>query len=322
MKKINIASATFHLIALFLLVFSLSGCSLPLKPLSLRSQGALQVTTPGDTVFSVYLDGNYMGQTPFFDEKIKIGEYTLGLYPQNSDQSIWQVKIPINKRSLSVINYTHSPVVEQRSSEVIYLQPLNDSHQAKLSISTLPDHVVVKLQGQVQGFSPLSFDTLDAGEYQITLEAPGYVSKNIQARTIAGQHLVIQAQLGQQIQPAREATASPVAPPEIQPQETPPPSRLGTQENGVSLGYQTLEGLSGQYVKILPATVGINWLRVRGTPNAVANNEVARVRVGDYFKYIQDSDNQEWRLIEYAPGKQGWVTLRYGQLSNTSPESP
>lgn len=299
---------------IFGLVLLLSACAPTLDRLNIRSQGALQVTTP-DQSFSIFLDNNYLGQTPFLDERIKTGEYTLSLREVNSNQNLWQSRIQINRRSLTVVNYTYATKPEDRSSEIIFLQPHTDSGSAKLSISTLPDHVVVKINDQVQGFTPLTVDNLDPTEKRISLEAPGYISKTIQAKTIQGQHLIIQAQLGRDSQLDLEAqpdTSEATSSPEIV--EVPEDSNFGTQEAGVSLGFAEMPATGEQFVQILPATVGINWLRVRSSPNSFANNEVARVRVGDFFPYIEDSDNGEWRRIEYAPDQEGWISLRYGEL--------
>lgn len=309
----KLLSLVLHLVLMAVMVLGLTACTFSVDKLPIRTQGAVQVTTP-DQAFAVYLDDIYFGQTPFFDERIKTGEYVLSLREINSNQSIWQSRIPINHRSLTVVNFSYATNQEQRSSEIVYLEPLSDSKLAKVSITTLPDHVVVKVDGQVQGFSPLSIDFQEAAEKRITLEAPGYQSKTIQAKTILGQHLIIQAQLGIQsdlpIENQPQATKSA----QLEVVELTEDARFGASESGVSLGYQDPVQTAGEMVEILNATVGINWLRVRSTPNTLANNEVARVMVGDFYPFIEVSDNNEWSLIEYAPDKQGWVASRYTKL--------
>lgn len=321
----------------------LTGCS-TLPQLS-RSQGALQVTTGNDTSLAVYLDEIHLGETPFFDERIKTGDYTLALKETNSGNTLWQSKIKISKRTLTVANFVPTTNPEESSSEILYLEPLADKEASRLSISTLPDHVVVKVNGQVKGFTPITFDDIAVGDQEIVLEAPGFLNKTINAKTTKGHHLIIQAELGrnanlqieeavkivestQSSQPAESTQSAEVEAESdranltiddsVSPTATPTTKsstsqQFGSTESGVSRGYETPEDISGEAVEILTATVGIDWLRVRETANGLANNEVARVKVGDFYPFIQNSDNQEWSQIEYAPNKKGWVSAAYAE---------
>src|SRR5690606_27491323 len=90
-----------HSVKLFLLIFLggfLSACSI--LPLATGAQGALQVVTGDEQSFAIYLDDQHLGNSPFFDEKIKTGEYTLKLTNLNNNQEIaWQTKVKINRRT-------------------------------------------------------------------------------------------------------------------------------------------------------------------------------------------------------------------------------
>lgn len=321
LKKLKCVFLTIGLVSL------LSGCS----QLSLpnRSQGALQVTSGEQQTLSLYLDDNHVGETPFFDEHIKTGEYLLKLQSTSSNAVLWQTKVKISKRTLTVVNYDSATNPEESSSEILYLDPLADKKATKLSISTLPDHVVVKIDGQVQGFSPITFDDLTPGDHEILLDAPGYLTKTINAKLTQGHHLIIQTELGRNTSlRVEESFAAPESSQSGTPQtatdsaqltNTPSPSpsanaRFGTTKSNVSLGYESATEINRQAVEILTATVGINWLRVRDTPNGLADNEVARVLVGDFYPYVEDSDNKEWRKIEYAPDKTGWVSSTYAKV--------
>jgi len=310
----------------------LSGCSRISFPS--RSQGALQITTEGDETYAVYLEENHLGETPFFDEKIKSDDYVLSIRDPISGNSLWQSRIKISKRTLTVVNFDPATNPEESSSEILYLDPLSDKKATKLSISTLPDHVVVKIDGQVQGFSPITFDDLSEGDHEIVLEGPGYLTKTINAKLTVGHHLIIQAELGRNTSLRVEETveipeSSPSGQPttatesaQLSPDRTTTPTQtsqttsqqFGTLESGTSRGYESPEDITGGAVEILTATVGIDWLRVRSSPNGIASNEVARVQVGDFYPYTQDSDNKEWREIEYAPGKTGWIAATYAKV--------
>lgn len=323
------STALLKLLLFCLVAVGLSGCSQLSLPS--RNQGALQVTVGNNQALAVYLDDNHLGQTPFFDERIKVGNYTLKLSDPNSNNVLWQSNIKVSKRTLTVANFAPATNPEESHSEILYLEPLNQKDVSQLSISTLPDHVVVKIDGEVKGFSPLTLEDLNAGDHEIILEAPGYLSKTINSKSTPGHHLIIEAELGRDTNQRIEeqvkinegsesaspptATASATTP--NQPNTTPSPTpsaNFGKVTQGITQGYDSADEVEGPVVEILNATVGLDWLRVRETANGIADNEVARVQVGDFYPYVEDSDNAEWRQIEYAPGKNGWIALRFSRL--------
>lgn len=300
-----------------LLVLVLAGCSFNFDDLNVRSQGALQVAVDDGRAYAVYLDDIYIGQTPYFSERLKAGRYALSLTPVDSPEELIQVQLAINRRSLTVVSYNHNPEPNQRSLEVVYLQSLDDKNQARLSVSTIPDHTVVKVDGQVVGFAPISLTDQPAGEKTISLEAPGYATRTLQAKTIAGYHLIVEAKLG------RVAVAETLSQPQVSPDpgiDTPEltPILFGTEEAGVYRGYQQADQVEAKLGQILTATVGIDWLRVRSSPNTFANNQVARVRVGDYFPVLDSDTPGTWTRIEYAPEKSGWVQSEYLDVADQS----
>lgn len=305
--------AKYWLIGILALV--LSGCSL--LPGNRNAQGALQVTSP--QTFSVFLDGGHLGQTPFFDERIKTGEYVLRLVPIDGDESsAWQTQVQIARRTLTVVNYEPATNPDEASSEILLLEPLANKDETKLTLSTLPDNVVVKLDGAAAGFSPISFDEITAGDHVLLLESPGYKPKEISVKTTVGHHLIVQAQLARDVSlGVEEATSSSVPTATSSAQLATPGEAIEAEEvvDGVVQGLDDAEALNPPYVRILQASPGINWLRVRQEPTGLANNEVARVRVGAYFAYLDISEDEEWYEIEYLPGETGWISAAYGELT-------
>lgn len=313
-------------LVLVLLPLLLAGCSVPVTGLTGNTQGALQVTS--NETMKVFLDDNHVGETPFYDERLKSGSYTLKLVPTKGEEQSrsWQTKLSIYKRALTVVNYDLQISKEQSSSEILKLEPLSNVKEIKLSISSIPDNVVVKLDDRIKGFSPISLTDLTAGDHVLTLEAPGYLAKTITVKTNLGQHLIIETQLARDAgqilelpidsptatESARIATDSATPTPSATPETS---SQAGKVVGGVTYGESKPENLTKPYVQILGATPGINWLRVRSTPVGLADNEVARVRVGDYYSFVEDSENGEWRQIEYTTGKKGWVATPYAKLT-------
>ncbi len=316
-----------------LIGLALGGCSR--LPAAKNKQGALQVTSNG--AFGVYLDETFLGQTPFFDEKIAAGEYTLRLVPSSEEtEGIWQVQTRIAPRALTVVHYEWGGDRESSTSDVLELEPLGNKEAVELSLSTLPDNVVVKLDGELQGFSPVAFDDISAGDHVLALEAPGYKSKTINLKTNAGYRLRVTANLardprltleeptpggvatqsGQTSQSEgqkEEAEVTPSPTPGASPTPTPEPaSGFGGVSSGIISGEVSLSQVEPPYVKVLDT--GLGWLRVRSEPSGFADNEVAKIKVGTYFPFVEYSGNDEWVKLEYQTGKEGWASGKYVQV--------
>lgn len=314
-----------------LMVAGLAGCGrLP----GGVEQGALQVTSNG--AFNIYLNETFLGQTPYFDEKIQAGEYDLRLTPGGDEAaSGWQKKIAIGNRMLTVVHYEAGPTPETSSNQVLSLEKLGGKDEVELSLTTVPNSVVVEVDGEVEGLSPLVLNNVSAGDHVLKLEAPGYVSKTLNIKVNPGHRLRVQVQLaidpkqqlGNQVveeepeatraaEPEREQEPEddrpePTAEPTATPKASPPPTPgFGVEQNGVVQGAARGE-LEKPYVEILPASEGVDWLRVRSEPAGFVDNEVAKVQVGTWFPYLGRSDNQQWVEIEYTPQKTGFVSGAY-----------
>lgn len=315
----------------------LSGCSL--LPSKGNKQGALQVTSNG--AFSVYLDETFLGQTPFFDEKIGAGEYVLRLVPSSdSSEGIWQNQVRIAERALTVVHYEWGGNAEISSSEVLELEPLANAQVVELSLTSLPDNVVVKLDGELKGFSPIVFDEVSAGDHVLHLEAPGYKPKTINLKTNSGYRLRVTAQLARDPklmlesseETSPQATSSAAQQPEaveegeksVEVQATPKASPTPTAKpsptpatqtgfgsviGGITSGETSSSKLKKPYIQVLET--GTGWLRVRSEPSGLSSNEVAKIKVGTYFPFVDRSENEEWVEIEYQSGKKGWVSSQY-----------
>lgn len=301
-------------LALLIGAFALSGCSR--LNLANNAQGALQVTA-NDT-YSVYLNETHVGQTPFFDEKIKTGEYLISLVPANTGLANWQTRAKISDRTLTVVDLEAGPTTPETSSQVIYLEELATNKESRLSISTIPDNVVVKVDGQVKGFSPLSLGDQGSRDLVINLEIPGYKSKILNVKTNQGYHLVIQAQL------ARGALVTAESPES----ETLPEASSSAQvffekatiDKGIVVGASSGKSLTTPYVKILEASTGIDWLRVRSQA-VIGSSEVARVKVNTFFPVVEINSNQTWIKINYFKDKTGWIQADYVEQTGDLPQA-
>lgn len=310
---------------LLLVVFltALSGCSLPFLS---NKKAALQVNAEPQS--SVFLNGNHVGQTPYFDENLKPGEYTVKIQSDSQDSQEWEANVTLNPQVVTVVSRTFGETVEKSSDYIIQMETLADDNDTEVSIITIPDNVIVKLDGQPEGFSPMAIADLSEGDHTISLTAPGYEEEVITITLRGGYKMIISARLARsQIldEPVTEIedTATNSAeleeneteddsdPVESEEEEKAEPTKKPSPSPRPTSGAAAGDELETPYVVI--QDTGTGWLRVRSEPNGTVDNEVARVDVGDSFPFVESS-NTGWYLIEYEAGEEGWISAQYADL--------
>ncbi|OGD62345.1 hypothetical protein A2160_03795 [Candidatus Beckwithbacteria bacterium RBG_13_42_9] len=306
------------LIAIF--SFLLTGCTIPF--LGGNKQAALQVSsTPKATVF---LDGEHVGATPYFDEKLKPGEHTLKLVPEDSQSISWETKIKLTSGILTVVSREMAATLDESSGYVLTLDPAVDKKNVGLAVVTVPDGAVVSLDSEPKGFSPLSLDGLAEGDHLLAISSPGYVEKSLKAKLVAGHKLTANVQLAKLPEeaskaPTPEATQSAEVT-ESSPKPSPTPKATPSAKTATSSATATASVIAGAtdpqtltkpYVKILEAAAGVNWLRVHSEAVSGSGNEVAKVKVGTYFEVTDEKTG--WYQIDYGTGE-GWIASQYGEL--------
>jgi len=293
----------------FILVLSaaviLSGCSL----LPGRKKAALSVsTTPKATIF---LDGEHLGQTPYYNEKLKAGEYVLKIVPESSGQALnpWEGRVTLSPGILTVVNRELGLTQDDSSGEILSFEQLADKNAISISVVTTPDGAVVNLDGEPRGFAPLSLDNISEGDHLLVVSSPGYKEKSIKAKTVKGHKLIASVQL------AREQTETETNEEEEEEESTPSATPKATPKASpkVSPSPKSSPTTSGEeperpYVQIDSPDAG--WVRVREEPNT-SSEELTKADHGEKFPLL---DSQEgWYKIEYEPNKEGWISGQYAE---------
>ncbi|MBU0619332.1 PEGA domain-containing protein [Patescibacteria group bacterium] len=299
------------LLAVFLVIaLGLTGCSLPFGK---KSLAALQVTTtPQATVF---IDGEHRGTTPFFNEELKPGEYTLKLVPESGEVllSPWESRVSLSKSVLTVVNRTFGASEDESAGEMLTLEATSNKKQAEIVLVSRPDGAVVSLDGEPRGFAPMNLSDITEGDHFIIVSLPGYQEREIKAKTIMGYRLVISVQLGIEPVPemaedgeatpsAEEATPSAKTTITITPSPTPKTSAEITDE------------LERPFVEIDSPDIG--WVRVRKNPCIADGDpeceEIAKANHGERYQLL-DTDEAGWYQIQYDISTQGWISGRYAE---------
>jgi len=269
-----------------------------------RGSGAISISsTPKATVF---IDGAEVGTTPYLNDKFQVGEHTVKLIPEDTNDSLvpWEGKVILNPNVLTVINRNLGSTIHDSSGEVIWLEKINSKDKSSITVISFPDQAVVRIDGDPKGFSPITIDGINPGDYQVVVASPGYEEKTISANTVAGFKLIINIQLAKKVEGIEEATPS-----GEKLETTPTPTAKITPTSKPS-PQPTITNPPKPYIKIKETPTG--WLRVRTEPSTSAT-EAAKVKPGEMFPYLNEEKNG-WYKIEYEEDKEGWVSGAYAEL--------
>ncbi len=255
-------------------------------------------TTP---VSLVFVDNVQVGQTPL--EKVyRPGEISLKIIPTATDSAMasYQTKVQLNAQTFTVIRRDFGPTEAQTAGEIITLEQ-QQNKQASLSIiSSIPDAASVTLDGQPQGFTEVWIPSTTPGDHQIVVSAPGFLTRTISAKTVAGHKLIINVKLAAQLDiaptPTPEITATVSATPKISPKITPKVTPV----------------LGKSYVVIKDTPTG--FLRVRSKPSS-AGTELGQVQPGDQLPLLDSQAG--WYLVEVSlpATSSGWISGQYATKS-------
>ncbi|MEA3354895.1 MAG: PEGA domain-containing protein [Patescibacteria group bacterium] len=281
----------------FLITFSflLAGCSI----LPSGKKAALSIeTTPNATVF---LDGEHLGQTPIHNEKLKAGQYVLKIVPESTGQALnpWEGRITLSSNILTVVKRELGLTADTSSGEILSFEPLADKNATSISVITNPDGAVINLDGEPQGYAPLSIDNISQGEHVLVITSTGFNQKTIKAKAVKGNKLIASIQLSREelaYIPEKDTNkeATPSATPKSSPKATPKSSPKAT-----------LTELNKPYVEI---TSEVGWARVRQESNT-ASDELGKVDLGEKFNLLETTTtgNYDWYKIEYKTDEKGWI---------------
>lgn len=289
----------------------LSGCTLPFRQ---QKKSGIQVTITSGEKASAFLDGNHIGNTPLTLSDIKPGTYSLKLTPEDQTKQPYVTTVTLSPGLLTAVNWTFGPTADESGGEIFELSEGSDKNKVQLALVTVPDNVIVKVDGQSKGFSPMTLDDLTEGSHELTVMAPGYIERTSHPKLTKGYRLTVTLKLEREpikTQPTPVPTpveqTQPTATPSAQLETLASPTPKPSTESGVISSSTTVK----PYVKVLDNSLG--WLRVRSGAGS-SFDEVAKLSLGSTVPYEETQSG--WYKVEYTTGKQGWVTAQtqYTQL--------
>jgi uncharacterized protein YgiM (DUF1202 family) len=247
-------------------------------------------TTPSA---SVYIDGELAGRSPL-RETFSAGTISLKLVPDSSSGELlpYETKITLTSGIETVVRREFAATEDLSSGDVISFEK-NTEKKAGLVVISTPDNAQVSIDGVARGFAPYKNSSISPAEHQITVRSPGYTERVMTVNTISGYRLTVYAKLAKESQQVREEAALP-----------------------------TPVSATTSVVEILETPTG--FLRVRTLPGT-KGEEIAEVKPGEKFLYIETDEASGWYKIQYrdpAPGLpdgiSGWVSNQYAKTSSES----
>lgn len=257
--------------------------------------GALQVTSVPKA--RVFVDDKEAGTTPYSNEELKSGEYTIKLVPVEPGPIEWIGKAKVSVEVLTFVNRTLGNSSEFSAGEILSLEKLGSREESELAVVSLPSGVGVKLDGMEKGVSPLLLKEIAPGDHEVSLEATGFEPRVIRARTVPGFKLTAVVDLAKRKEEDKakeESKEEGVAP-------TPKKTIAPSPKVAVKAGEKLLTILE----------TPTDWLRVRSGPGT-GNEELTKVKPGEVYPYSETEKG--WYHIRYKSDSDGWVSGDYVQV--------
>lgn len=304
----------------------MTGCN----PLNRQTKAGLQVIT-SDVSSSVFLDGQFLDKTPYKGEEFLPGSYSLRIEPDDPSLTPHETSITLTKGLLTVVTWKPGERPETSGGVVYEMEPLTNKNRSELSIVSLPDGVIVKVDDDPKEFTPLLIEDIEPGQHEFEVSLPSYETQKHTINVIEGHRMNITVKLakateslpttteevgeadgsGQATSSAKQATESARLQTnesetedesEEETTEKPPSTEVGSENDGPTVTITSTNFfVSGQEV-----------LRVRDQAST-AGEELGFAEVGQSYPYL-DETTAGWYKIEFE-GEEGWVSSSFSELN-------
>lgn len=263
----------------------------------------------------VFVDNVEIGSTPI-DKLFSPGEVTVKLIPNSTSSAIstYQTKIRLSEKTYTIIKRDFGTSDTNSAGEIISLQPQSDPTPSLSVITASPDTASVLVDGQPQGFTPLSLSSISAGTHQITVTAPGFTSRTVSAQTVNSYKLILTVKLSA-LPPSTAPILTPVpttipeATPSATPKVTPKPT-IRVKATSTPIPPSPSPALPKPYVTILDTPTG--FLRVRNSPS-LGGAEVGQIKPGENYPLLNTSSSWYLIKVDLDATSSGWISSQYAK---------
>ena len=268
MRKVLVIILVFLSVVLLILRF---GSKPLMEVLGIKERAGLRIEA--NKGVKVVINDKEVGETPFQNEDLEVGEYHILLKDSESSSSatLWQGFVELNQGTLTVVNRDLAEDMSSSSGEVITLEK-----GVGAVIVSNPPGAQVLVDGKDEGLTPLYLSNLSAGEHQFIINKTNFLKRSIRATAVSDFKLSLVVDLA-----ITEADLTKL---------------------------QTTPLQSTQMVVIKNTPTG--FLRVRETASANAK-EVAQLKPGESVVLLEELAN--WYRIRLADNKEGYIASQYAE---------
>jgi len=277
-----------------LLLLGLASFWILVKPLEKKNKSGLQVVTkPGES--SIFLNGEFLGQTPFLTKDLKPGQYQIRLEPSDQKLAAYEATLNLRKGLLTVMTWKTGETLLQSGGVIYELEKLKYKG-TELAITSIPDGAIISLDNSEKEFTPVSKNQVAAGKHEIIVSLPSYEGQQHQINVVPGHRLNVLFKLAK----AEEA-----------------------EENTAVLGTNTEEVVAG--LAPSPSSLvfikntnyfenGLEVLKARSASSSAATI-LGTAKVGEKYPFAGE-ETLSWIKIKLTPDQPAWINKDYAQISN------
>ena len=285
-----------------------------LKP----QKAGLQILT-NNVGASIFLDGQYLDKTPYINKELKPGSYQLKIDPDHESLVTYETSVQLRAGLLTVVTWKPGTSPELSGGVVYELEKLSRGGPPELSIVSIPDGVVVSVDGGERDLAPVLFSQLSPGGHEIAISLPSYESQQHTINLVDGHRLNVLVKLAKnplvsEISATNTASTSAT----VSSSPSPPLTSKSNSSSitGAAATSSSTTQLIGPQVKILPTNFWQNQqqvLRVRSQPSS-QGAQLGFAQVGQSYPYANQTQNG-WLAIQFND-QTGWVSGQFAQLNN------
>lgn len=245
----------------------------------------------------VFINNAPVGRTPF-ENKYKVGEYTIKLIPEGNSKEIasWQGKVKIHKNSLTYVNRELGSSENTSAGEILTIQKMSkkpeNPNYGEIYIESNPSGSIINLDNDEKGIAPFTMERVLKGDHEISAFLPGFLNRTQKISVTGGYRVNVEFKLA--LDPNQEkkiasSSATPVA-------------------SGSATPTLRLSQKPGKTVIEIQATP-LGFLRVRSEPTVTAS-ESAQVKPGETYDFLEEEVG--WYKISLPDlDLEGWVSAEY-----------
>jgi serine/threonine-protein kinase len=184
LKKIGLFGAPLLIILILLYLFFPSSTTKDQTELDSSIVPQLTIVTQ-PSMAAIVLENKPIGETPINQYSLVPGSYSLRITKENYQPIDTTIVVnPGNNINLAVSLQPIEPVKEVTGPAALSEQkidsPAKSQKSASVSINSNPENADVWLNGQLEGYTPLTLSDLSPGSYQIAIKKEGYTEYNNQ----------------------------------------------------------------------------------------------------------------------------------------------